>query len=60
MTGLEMKLEQYRIGERFVDHIVRAHGIAFMNRAWESPENLPSLPEIYDPEAWVARLSLSA
>jgi coenzyme F420 biosynthesis associated uncharacterized protein len=57
ITGLEMKLEQYRIGEHFVDCVVREHGIAFMNRAWECAENLPTLREIYRPEEWVARLS---
>jgi len=57
LTGLEMKLEQYRIGERFVEHVVRERGIGFMNRAWEGPQNLPSLREIYDPEEWVTRLS---
>jgi coenzyme F420 biosynthesis associated uncharacterized protein len=56
MTGLEMKLEQYRIGELFVDQVVRERGIAFMNRAWERPENLPSLREIHHPEDWISRL----
>ena len=56
MTGLEMKLEQYRIGERFVDQVVREKGIAFMNRAWERAENLPSLREIHQPDDWISRL----
>ena len=57
ITGLEMKLEQYRIGESFVDHVVRARGIAFMNKAWECAENLPTLAEIHAPEEWIQRLS---
>ena len=57
ITGLEMKLEQYRIGESFVDHVVRARGIAFMNKAWECAENLPTLAEIHAPEEWSQRLS---
>lgn len=57
MTGLELKLEQYRIGERFVDRVVNERGIGFMNRAWEGPDNLPSLREIYEPDAWIARLT---
>ena len=60
MTGLELKLEQYRIGERFVDEVVRQRGIAFMNRAWEGPENLPGLREIYEPSAWIGRLDQAA
>jgi coenzyme F420 biosynthesis associated uncharacterized protein len=58
ITGLEMKLEQYRIGEKFVDYVVRERGIDFMNRVWEGPDTLPSLDEIYDPDRWVRRLSL--
>jgi len=57
ITGLEMKLEQYRIGESFVDRVVRARGIAFMNKAWECAENLPTLAEIHAPEEWIQRLS---
>jgi uncharacterized protein (DUF2342 family) len=56
ITGLSMKMEQYKRGERFVDHVVRERGIPFVNRAWESRENLPSEQEIRDPERWIARL----
>jgi coenzyme F420 biosynthesis associated uncharacterized protein len=56
LTGLSMKMEQYKRGERFVDHVVRERGIAFANRAWESRENLPSELEIRFPERWIARL----
>jgi coenzyme F420 biosynthesis associated uncharacterized protein len=56
LTGLSMKMEQYKRGERFVDHVVRERGIAFANRAWESRENLPSELEIRYPERWIARL----
>jgi len=31
ITGLSMKMEQYRLGERFVDHVVRERGIQFVN-----------------------------
>jgi coenzyme F420 biosynthesis associated uncharacterized protein len=54
-TGLEMKMEQYKIGERFVNEIVRSRGIAFMNRVWQGPEWLPNLREVYEPQRWVAR-----
>jgi coenzyme F420 biosynthesis associated uncharacterized protein len=57
MTGMEMKLEQYRAGEKFVDYVVRERGIGFMNRAWEGPETLPTLREIYEPAGWITRLS---
>lgn len=54
--GLDMKLEQYRIGEAFVDEVVRRRGVAFANRLWEGPEHLPTLDETQDPAAWMARV----
>lgn len=56
LTGLSMKMEQYRLGEQFVSHVVRERGMAFVNQAWESPENLPSEAEIRQPARWIARL----
>jgi coenzyme F420 biosynthesis associated uncharacterized protein len=56
ITGLSLKMEQYRLGERFVDEVVRRRGIAFTNRAWDSPEALPSEVEIRDPERWIGRM----
>jgi coenzyme F420 biosynthesis associated uncharacterized protein len=56
LTGLSLKMEQYKLGERFVDFVVRERGIAFANRAWESPEVLPSEAEIRNPERWIGRM----
>jgi uncharacterized protein (DUF2342 family) len=56
ITGLSLKMEQYRQGERFVDSVVRLRGIGFANRAWQSPEALPTEPEIRDPERWIRRM----
>jgi coenzyme F420 biosynthesis associated uncharacterized protein len=56
ITGLSLKMEQYRQGERFVDTVVRLRGIAFANRAWHSAELLPTEAEIRDPERWISRM----
>jgi coenzyme F420 biosynthesis associated uncharacterized protein len=56
ITGLALKMEQYRLGERFVDHVARARSIAFVNRAWESPDTVPTEGELRDPERWIRRL----
>jgi coenzyme F420 biosynthesis associated uncharacterized protein len=56
ITGLSLKMEQYRQGERFVDYVVNEEGIAFANRAWRSAEDLPTEPEIRDPERWIQRM----
>ncbi len=56
LTGLEMKQEQYVLGERFVSEVARQRGIDFVNRAWSGPEYLPTMAEIRDPGSWIARL----
>ncbi|HEX8969854.1 MAG TPA: zinc-dependent metalloprotease [Chloroflexota bacterium] len=56
ITGLSLKMEQYRLGERFVDEVVKQRGIAFANRAWSAPELLPTEAEIRDPERWIGRM----
>jgi coenzyme F420 biosynthesis associated uncharacterized protein len=56
VSGLSLKMEQYRLGERFVDEVVKQRGIAFVNRAWHTPESLPTEAEIRDPERWIRRM----
>lgn len=56
LTGLELKMEQYIQGERFAEAVASRRGLAFLNRAWERPENLPTLPELERPERWIARM----
>jgi coenzyme F420 biosynthesis associated uncharacterized protein len=55
LTGLDVKLEQYALGERFCQQVVDARGIDFLNRVWDGPERLPTLDEIHHPERWLAR-----
>ncbi len=52
---MELKLRQYRDGKRFCDGVVELAGIDGLNRAWRGPESLPTLTELADPGAWVAR-----
>lgn len=58
LTGLDLKMEQYRLGERFVNALVGQIGIDDFNRIWQGPHNLPTLAEIYEPERWLARTSV--
>ncbi len=60
VTGLSMKMEQYRRGEQFVDEVARTRSIVFANQAWESPERLPSEAELLDPGRWIQRMEASA
>ena len=56
LTGLDLKMEQYKRGERFVRAIAAAGGAAALNRLWESPATLPVSEEITEPRAWLRRV----
>jgi coenzyme F420 biosynthesis associated uncharacterized protein len=56
LTGLHVKLEQYRQGEEFIDAVVAARGHAFAYRLWDKPEHLPSMAELKAPNIWIARI----
>jgi coenzyme F420 biosynthesis associated uncharacterized protein len=56
LIGLEAKLAQYEQGERFIEAVEAEGGPELLNRAFERPENLPSMEEIRDPGAWVRRV----
>ncbi len=55
VLGLDAKIRQYAEGERFVETVERVGGPALLARVWEAPEWLPTLEEIRDPSAWMAR-----
>jgi coenzyme F420 biosynthesis associated uncharacterized protein len=57
LTGLDVKYEQYLLGERFVNEVVARAGVAGMNRVWRGPETLPTLEEIKQPARWLARVA---
>lgn len=56
LTGLNVKMEQYRAGERFIDEIVRHRSHDVASRVWDAPEFLPTMPEIREPELWLNRV----
>lgn len=60
MTGLDVKLEQYRLGEAFVNAIVEKKGHGTALTLWHSPENLPTMDEIRTPDVWIGRVLGSA
>src|SRR6185503_6106108 len=55
LIGLDLKLRQYQQGKAFCDAVVARGGIEALNRAWAGPEALPTLPELDDAAAWLAR-----
>jgi putative hydrolase len=58
LTGLDIKLEQYRLGEHFVDTVAKKHGHDVAKRIWDGPAYLPTMAEIKEPERWAARVML--
>jgi coenzyme F420 biosynthesis associated uncharacterized protein len=56
ITGLDMKLEQYRLGEEFINVIVDAKGHDVALKLWQGPQNLPTMEELRSPNAWMERV----
>lgn len=60
LTGLDLKLDQYRRGERFVAGVWKAGGDAAIGHLWDGPAALPSEHEMDHPAAWVRRVAPDA
>jgi coenzyme F420 biosynthesis associated uncharacterized protein len=60
LTGMDLKLEQYKKGERFVRAIATTGGPAALRRLWDGPDTLPRHDEIEHPERWLERANLAA
>jgi coenzyme F420 biosynthesis associated uncharacterized protein len=56
LTGMDLKLEQYKKGEQFVRAIADRRGPAALTRLWTGPETLPRDGEIDEPERWIRRV----
>jgi putative hydrolase len=56
LLGIEMKRELYLRGKAFCDRVAERSDEATLARMWESPETLPSLPEIDEPTLWLSRM----
>ena len=59
ITGMDMKLDQYKKGERFVATIAAEGGQPALERLWAGPESLPRDGEIEAPERWLARVMVA-
>lgn len=56
LFGLDAKAKQYKQGQAFVAAVIDRVGIERFNVVWDAPENLPSMDELTDADAWVARV----
>ena len=59
LIGLEAKLAQYVLGERFIEAVERAGGPELFDRVWQGPEWLPIMDEVREPQQWIERVRLS-
>jgi coenzyme F420 biosynthesis associated uncharacterized protein len=57
ITGLALKMEQYRMGETFINAVVAKRGVEVANLVWEGPDKLPTLDELRNPDQWLSRVS---
>jgi coenzyme F420 biosynthesis associated uncharacterized protein len=55
LLGIEMKREQYRLGAAFCDTVAGLSDEVTLARMWDSPESMPSMPELDEPRLWLAR-----
>lgn len=57
LTGLEMKMNQYLRGERFIEAVEREAGWQTIALAFRGVGSLPTLEEIEAPERWLRRVA---
>ncbi|CAN5362543.1 zinc-dependent metalloprotease [soil metagenome] len=57
LIGLEMKLKQYELGQRFCVEVARQGGDEALARLWLAPESFPRLEELREPERWLRRVA---
>jgi coenzyme F420 biosynthesis associated uncharacterized protein len=56
LTGLEMKMRQYVLGERFCEAVRTAGGPELLEKVWQGPEWLPTMAEIQRPQQYIDRV----
>lgn len=57
VIGLEMKLRQYELGQKFCESVVASEGAGALGRLWVSPASFPSLAELREPDRWLRRVA---
>jgi coenzyme F420 biosynthesis associated uncharacterized protein len=56
LTGLDLKLQQYRNGEAFCRAIFDAYGMEVLNQVWVDADHMPRLEELANSDAWYRRV----
>jgi coenzyme F420 biosynthesis associated uncharacterized protein len=56
ITGLEIKMRQYEVGEQFAIGVADKAGLTTLNRVWDSAEMMPTADELRHPDLWLRRV----
>jgi coenzyme F420 biosynthesis associated uncharacterized protein len=59
LLGLEQKMAQYAVGERFCADVAKLGGLRAIDAAWAMPSNLPTLDEFDNPRSWLERVGVA-
>src|SRR5699024_2604500 len=54
--GLEAQAKPYKQAQSLASAVVERLGMEQFNVVWEQPENMPSVEELTDADAWIARV----
>jgi len=57
LSGLDLKMQQYRRGEAFAKAVYDAHAMKALNLAWQGPKSMPRVEELSNPKAWYRRVT---
>jgi coenzyme F420 biosynthesis associated uncharacterized protein len=60
LTGLDLKLQQYRRGEAFCRAVFDEHGMKALNEVWSNEAHMPRLEELAHPDVWYRRVVASS
>ena len=55
VTGMHMKMAQYRDGEAFVTALASHGGDELVRQLWATSAHIPTAAELANPEAWIRR-----
>jgi uncharacterized protein (DUF2342 family) len=57
VLGLEMKMRQYELGQRFCQMVVEREGHDALARLWIDESQFPTMQELRDPSLWLRRVA---
>jgi putative hydrolase len=56
VLGISFDRELQAAGRTFCAAVVQLKGLPALNKLWDAPDNVPSLPEVRDPFQWMERV----